>query len=298
MQLVYQNQPAPEPHHLPKPAALHLHTNTMYPSAGGAYPPQASHQMTPQQMQAYPPGAPTPNSCGSSTPGQVYAAGGPSEAQTFLHLAQNIQQLSITGNVQGPGFLNTRGPQPQYDYRQRASNNPNCLKSKQFCKGFIMGSSQSSTGTNSPAATVIAGYCPSQNPQQMYRTPSETPPAQFTFPPNFGMPPMMFKPVSNVRASTPGTTRSSRSPTPAGDMTHFDRQRMPLPPNLYQGMPYVVQAPDPRLIPGRGQPNIYRQAVPPQTAQPTSYSQGSDTRSRKNRKTKTNKQSGLPPSGK
>lgn len=35
-------------------------------------------------------------------------------------------------------------------------------------------SSQNSTGTNSPATTVIAGYCNSG----MYRTPPETPPIQ------------------------------------------------------------------------------------------------------------------------
>lgn len=68
-----------------------------------------------------------------------------------------------------------------------------------------MGSSQSSTGTNSPAATVIAaGFCPvtgtGQNPAAMYRTPPETPPAQFIYPPNFAMPPVMFKQV-NTRHS-------------------------------------------------------------------------------------------------
>lgn len=49
-----------------------------------------------------------------------------------------------------------------------------------------MGSSQSSTGTNSPAATVIAGYCPQNS--GIYRTPPETPPAQFAFQPNFNSP--------------------------------------------------------------------------------------------------------------
>lgn len=72
-----------------------------------------------------------------------------------------------------------------------------------------MGSSQSSTGTNSPAATVIAaGFCPvslpGQNPAALYRTPPETPPAsclppaQFGYQPNFPMPPVMLKQVNKT----------------------------------------------------------------------------------------------------
>lgn len=44
--------------------------------------------------------------------------------------------------------------------------------------------------------------------------------------------------MNSARANTPG--KASRSPTPASDISHFDRQRMSLPPNLYQGMPYVI----------------------------------------------------------
>lgn len=45
--------------------------------------------------------------------------------------------------------------------------------------------------------------------------------------------------MSNVRANTPGTARSSRSPTPASDISHFERPRI-APPGVYHGMPYVL----------------------------------------------------------
>lgn len=47
--------------------------------------------------------------------------------------------------------------------------------------------------------------------------------------------------MSNVHASPPITNRNSRSPTPASDISHVDRHRMPMPPTVYQGMPYVLQ---------------------------------------------------------
>ncbi|CAG9813177.1 unnamed protein product [Phaedon cochleariae] len=295
LQVVYQNQPNPSNPIIYQNQPPIIYTqNPMYSSTSNYPPPQ----VTPQQMPSYPQGTPTPNSCNSSASGQTYLPSSGHDAHTFLQLAQSIQQLSLGANMQGQGFLTNKGTQiPQYEYRQRGSNNT-CLKSKPFCKNFVMGSSQSSTGTSSPAATVIAGYCPPQNPMGMYRTPPETPPAQFSaYPPNFNVPPVILRQMSNPRASTPGTMRSSRSPTPASDITHFDRQRVSIPPNVYQGMPYVVSAADPRLIPGRGQPNVYRQPVP-QITKPTGFNQGSDNRSHKNRKTKSNKMSGLPPSGK
>lgn len=115
-----------------------------------------------------------------------------------VSLSVNISELELTKSISGP--------QP-FDYRQRVGGN-NGFKNSNNGNKFgnnknMMGSSQSSTGTNSPAATVIAaGYCPAtmtgQNTGGMYRTPPETPPAQFSYPPNFAMPPVMFKQVSLI----------------------------------------------------------------------------------------------------
>nr|XP_023018412.1 cAMP-regulated phosphoprotein 21 [Leptinotarsa decemlineata] len=290
MQVIYQTQPTPpSPVVYPNQQPQILYTQNPVYQTPTAYPPPP-----PPQISAYPQGTPTPNSCSSTASGQIYT--GHSETQTYVQLAQSIQQLNLTGN--GQAFLNPKGSHhTQFDYRQRGPNNS--MKNKQFGKNFALGSSQSSTGTNSPAATVIASYCPTPNQQLMYRPP-ETPPNQFAYPPNFNVPSVMYKPMGNVRASTPGTSRSSRSPTPAGEVQFFDRQRMPIPPPaVYQGMPYVAPVPDPRLIPGRGQPSMNRQAAL-HTVQPTGncFLPATDNRSRNKRgKGKTNRQSGLPPSG-
>jgi hypothetical protein len=83
---------------------------------------------------------------------------------------------------------------PQFDVRQQKNCTPKSNnKFVSAPKGFVFGSSQSSTGTNSPAATVIAGYCPQNS--GMYRTPPETPPTQFNYGPGFPMPPMLFRQV-------------------------------------------------------------------------------------------------------
>ncbi|XP_072388569.1 uncharacterized protein enc isoform X1 [Diabrotica undecimpunctata] len=289
VQVVYQSQGAPpNPVYYQNQPPIIYSQNPIYPPVSTTYPPPVAQQPVapPQSLPAYPQATSTPNSCPSST-GPVLPGVGPDQ-QTLYNLAQSIQQMNLGGNGHCQAYLSNKGQQAQYDYRQRHGNNG--LKGKQF-KYFLMGSSQSSTGTSSPAATVIAAYAP-QNPG-MYRTPSETPPHHFSFPPNFSSPPM-FKQVPNIRATTPGTSKSSRSPTPASDVTYFERQKMPLSTNLYQGMPYMVPSTDPRLISGRGQPNVYRQPST-QVIRPTN--QGADNRNR-NRKTKANKQTGLPPSGK
>ncbi|XP_057655106.1 cAMP-regulated phosphoprotein 21 isoform X2 [Diorhabda carinulata] len=284
VQVVYQNQPPPPNtvYYQNQPPIIYSQT-PMYQSATSGFPPQLSHQPIVHQpnLPAYPQGTSTPNGCHSSTG---------ADQQTLYNLAQSIQHMNLGGGS-GPcqSFLGNKVPPAQYDFRQRQVNNG--LKGKPF-KCFLMGSSQSSTGTNSPAGTVIAAYCP-QNPGT-YRTPTETPPHQFPFPPNF-TPPAIFKQVPNMRATTPGTAKSSRSPTPASDVTYFDRQKMALPTNVYPGIPYMVPSGDPRLISGRGQPNVYR----PSSAQMNRpvTNQGPDNRT-KSRKPKTNKQTGLPPSGK
>lgn len=45
--------------------------------------------------------------------------------------------------------------------------------------------------------------------------------------------------MSGERGPTPGTAKSSRSPTPAGDPTHCERQRFTFYPGM--PMPYIVQ---------------------------------------------------------
>lgn len=105
-------------------------------------------------------------------------------------------------------FLGTQ----HFDYRQRQGGNNGFRNSNNGNKfgnnKNFMGSSQSSTGTNSPATTVIAaGFGPAsitgQNPGGLFRTPPETPPAQFGYQPNFSMPPVMFKQVSSLSIHSP-----------------------------------------------------------------------------------------------
>lgn len=288
--VVYQNQPAPGTYypHYPNQPQLIYSQNPVYSSQ--PYSPQLGTQVASQPapgIQNYPHGTAMLNSCSSSATPSGH------DSQTLFNLAQSIQQMNLGGAVPcQTTFMNNKGPPLQYDFRQRQSTNSN-FKGKQF-KCFLMGSSQSSTGTNSPAATVIAGYCPQNS--GIYRTPPETPPAQFAFQPNFNSP-IIIKQAPNIRATTPGTGKSSRSPTPASDVTYFDRQKMSLPANVYQSIPYMVPSPDPRLVSGRGQPNVYRQQSMQMNRPP---SQAPENRSsNKNRKTKTNRQqSGLPPNGK
>lgn len=68
------------------------------------------------------------------------------------------------------------------------------VKGKFNGKSFGVNSSQSSTGTNSPATTIMANY------QNMYKTPPPTPPMQN---PNFGygagyMPAVLFRQVNVI----------------------------------------------------------------------------------------------------
>lgn len=83
----------------------------------------------------------------------------------------------------------------QFDSRQKTGT----PKGSKFSnpKSFGVCSNQGSTGTNSPATTVVAGYC--GNPGMYYRTPSETPPIQnvaaFGYGGNFA-PPMLYRQVS------------------------------------------------------------------------------------------------------
>lgn len=97
--------------------------------------------------------------------------------------------------LQSFGFCpNQKMPQQQFDNRPRNST----PKGNKFStpKKFSVCSSQGSTGTSSPATTVIAGYC-NNAPTGMYRTPPETPPIQnaaFGYNPSF-MPPVLYRQV-------------------------------------------------------------------------------------------------------
>nr|XP_008195354.1 PREDICTED: cAMP-regulated phosphoprotein 21 isoform X3 [Tribolium castaneum] len=271
---VHHYQPPPPP---PNPDLVPVYPHLVYPNQGYQPPnqPNVVYAQNPVYYPPYPQNTSTPNSCASSVSHTQFS----SHLQENNHqnavmqqLTQNMSQMSFVQSQNHSNYnnmLNKMTP-PQFDVRQKSN------KFGATPKGFVLGSSQSSTGTNSPAATVVAGYCP-QNPG-MYRTPPETPPNQYNYGPGFPIPPMLFRQMSNVRANTPGTTRSSRSPTPAGDVAHFDRPRI-APPGVYHGMPYVLPS-DSRGIPGSNQ---YRQPPPPVKQHP--FSQTSD-KSHKNRKSK------------
>ncbi|XP_030766514.1 cAMP-regulated phosphoprotein 21 isoform X2 [Sitophilus oryzae] len=253
-----------------------------------------------QNMPIYPQSTPTPSSCSASIPSTPFA-GEPRNSDGFVHLTQGVQHM----NLGMPPPPNNRNFVPlnlkctQFDQRPRGSVTKMSSQSKPP-RPFMMGSSQSSTGTNSPAATVIAGYCPgsAMGPGQYRTPPPSTPPTpQFVFhQPGMPIAPRIFRQLSSERGATPNTAKSSRSPTPASDAaTHFERQRFMFPTNFYQGMPmpYIVQYP--RLV-GRGQPNVYRQTPPLNQNKPANMNQNADNRyHNKNRKPKNNKQCTLPP---
>ncbi|XP_066153951.1 cAMP-regulated phosphoprotein 21 isoform X3 [Euwallacea fornicatus] len=250
-----------------------------------------------QPAPAYPHGTPTPTGGMASLPTTPLEQATPNG---FVQLTQNMQQMNL-----GPSQSSTpRGFVPihpkcghPFDPRRPSFSKPPSGGYTGKSGRFPMGSSQSSTGTSSPAATVVApGYCPTLPPPGHYRTPPpSTPPTpQFAVFSQGGYPamgPRLFRQMSAERGATPGTAKSSRSPTPAGDVgNHFERQRFTFPPSFYPGMPmpYIIQS-DPRLV-GRGQPNIYRQPTPPAMHNRPAPTQGPDMRSHynnyKNRKPK------------
>ncbi|CAG9763991.1 unnamed protein product [Ceutorhynchus assimilis] len=283
--VIYQNQPSLV--YTPSPA---LYQTTAYPT---------------QTIPGYPQSTPTPTSGGSMPPSPFETNSG------FVQLTHNMQQMTLAPTQASTprGFVpvNPKCMQPFDPRRGSLTKQPPSFNTNKP-RPFLVGSSQSSTGTNSPAATVVApGYCPgSCAGGAQYRTPPpSTPPTpQFVFnQPGYPVAaaPRLFRQMSAERGPTPGTAKSSRSPTPASDITHFERQRFTFPPNFYHGMPmpYIVQT-DPRLI-GRGQPNVYRQPTPPIIQGRPFSMQGVENRSYSNykgRKPKVNKFSGLPPSGK
>lgn len=162
-----------------------------------------------QNLAHYPQSTSTPNSCTSSVSNTAYCrqmADVPIPPANYNQMTQNMSHLNISSSQMS---LISNSNQHNYSCAQNQKvvsqqmqyfegRQKNCTpKGNKFStpKNFIMCSSQSSTGTNSPATTVIAGYC---NNQGLYRTPPETPPMQnmaVGYGPNF-VPPVLYRQVS------------------------------------------------------------------------------------------------------
>ncbi|XP_017778860.1 PREDICTED: cAMP-regulated phosphoprotein 21 isoform X2 [Nicrophorus vespilloides] len=268
------------PNYLPPPQAQNAEVGQIYShhSVPVMYPPSQSNpviypnmytqqhgQMYPNSVYpahnvaAYPTNVPTPNSCINSASNTQY----PVFDQTGL--SQNMAQMNISGGA--------------------CNNKLELGKQQASLKGKFNEhkSSQSSTENSSPAMTVVANY----NNQGMYhRSTPETPPM---VQPQSNYSPMMFRNMNNIKASTPVTNRSSRSPTPAND-THIERsQRISMQPIVYQGLPYSMQ--NTRIVTGRGQPTPFRS--PPSRQ----HSLNQNDKFFRNRRTRGNRTLHLPPNG-
>lgn len=109
------------------------------------------------------------------------------------HLAQNMSQLSLNSGGYLPTVQKSLVNNASLDIRGKAPT----PKGNKFSnpKSFGIGSSHSSTEANSPAMTVVAGYCQNQG-GGIYRPPSDTPPTHGAYPGNFiSTPPIMFRQV-------------------------------------------------------------------------------------------------------
>ncbi|KRT80887.1 hypothetical protein AMK59_5476, partial [Oryctes borbonicus] len=232
VQVIYASQP-PQPTN----SMIYPHNQSVVYAQNPVYsnPPMYSNQ---SNHISYPQCSSTPGAC-PPPPATVFCS------QVFdqtmpqsgvSHLAHSMSQLNLNSGNFLPTVQKSVIPNATMDIRGKTST----PKGNKFSnpKNFGLGSSHSSTEASSPAMTVIAGYCQNQS-SAMYRPPSETPPTHGTYPGNFiSTPPIMLRQMNNIHASPPVTNRSSRSPTPASDIT--DRQRMMFPP-VYQGIPYVLQ---------------------------------------------------------
>lgn len=178
-------------------------TQPVYPNQGIIY---AQNPVYPgsvysAQNLSYPQCTSTPNSNASTISNQAFCGQIPDHGgtPTFAQLAHGMSQLNLSGSApclnqqQGSYGLGTFGGKPMgamqsLDNRLQKSGTP---KGNKFSNPKVLGmsSSQSSTGTNSPAMTVVAGY--GQN-AGFYRTPPETPPTPHmgsgSFNPNFVQP--------------------------------------------------------------------------------------------------------------
>ncbi|XP_025830022.1 cAMP-regulated phosphoprotein 21 isoform X2 [Agrilus planipennis] len=205
-------------------------------------------------------------------------------------ITHGMNQLNVFPGQAGTGGSSAPLQMGQYDIRTQKNGTP---KGNKFSipKNFSTCSSHGgSTGTNSPATTVIAGGYSGGQGQSLYQTPQTSPTqnVQFSYASGF-VQAGLHKQAPNVFPTT--SSRSSRSPTPAGDIPHNDKQRFSLPPTLYQGVPFVLQ--DPRIMSNRVQTPNYRQ--PPRQQ---SFNQVSENchRFQKSRKFRGNKN--IPTNGK
>ncbi|KAK5647275.1 hypothetical protein RI129_002167 [Pyrocoelia pectoralis] len=251
VQVVYSTQQPTPPNPIVYPSHSIMYTQS----------PVYSNMVVPVQNAPYPQNPSTPNNSATVYTGQMQ--------DQCISSQPNFNQLTHSMNHLNIGQQNCFQNMPMSPHINQASfevrNMKSCaLKGNKFStpKNFVSCSSQSSTGTSSPATTVVAGYC--SNPTTAsYRTPPETPPTQnaaFGYGPNF-MPPMVLRQMSNIRASPP-INRNSRSPTPASDISYMDRHRFSLPPTVYQGMPPYVFQNDSRMIQAHGPPVACRQQAP------------------------------------
>lgn len=176
---VYSQQPI----HVVYPTNTAQPNGMVYPNQGVVCNTQMYAPLYPTQTLSYPQSTSTPNSCTSSVSNTAFCGQLPdmNTAQTappipnYSHLVQNMSQMSL--NASSPMQPYNQGSKVlvqniNFDGRSQKASPP---KGNKFSnpRGFVLNSSQSSTGTNSPATTVVAGYCNNQTPN-MYRTPPPT----------------------------------------------------------------------------------------------------------------------------
>lgn len=175
----------------------------MYATAAAA----ATAPIYPAQTIPYPQNTSTPNSCTSSVSNTAFCGQLPdiNTAQNvppipnYTHLVQNMSQMGLNSS-NAPLQPYNQGSKVlvqniSYDGRPQKTSPPKGNKFSNNPRGFVFNSSQSSTGTSSPATTVVAGYCNNQTPN-MYRTPpplppSDTPTMQHCYGANYNQPVMI-----------------------------------------------------------------------------------------------------------
>lgn len=114
-------------------------------------------------------------------------------------VTQGIGQMCLSGvpqpHQQNYAFSQNQKMSQQFDGRTRNAT----PKGNKFStpKKFVC-SSQGSTGTSSPATTVVAGYCNNAPSVGVYRASPETPPIQnvnFGYGGGFVPPPVLYRQV-------------------------------------------------------------------------------------------------------
>lgn len=201
---VYPQQPI----HVVYPANSAQPNGMVYPNQGVVCNTQMYAPLYPTQTISYPQNTSTPNSCTSSVSNTAFcgqladmntAQSAPQLPNYATHLVHNMSQMSLnsTNPVQS---YNNQGSKLLvqnigFDGRSQKASPPRVNKFNNP-RGFLINSSQSSTGTSSPATTVVASYCNNQS-TNMYRTPPppETPTMQHPYGSNY-MQPFMVRQVT------------------------------------------------------------------------------------------------------